>query len=202
MLPEDVQPEVHQLVVVGLVPGGAAELRDAAGLGKSDPDFGDQDAFHIKTYNIHGISPWCSRVGEPCFCLLSIAEFSVVVTFYFGGGVSHPETVPCRGGPMGRSPPRTQAFPTEGHTRARPCAPFPLSNAPPGTPFGGKGLAFFRILCYGFTGKGSQQNGSTGGRPHPPKGGGADADYITYRNLRDYDGCETRKPPPWPVTVS
>ena len=50
---KDAQPPGHQFVVVGLVPGGAAQLRDAALLGKGDPDLRDQNALHVQTHNIH-----------------------------------------------------------------------------------------------------------------------------------------------------
>ena len=53
MLPQDAEAPLHQLVIVRLVPCGALQLRDAAGLGKSDPDLRNQDAFKIQTYNIH-----------------------------------------------------------------------------------------------------------------------------------------------------
>ena len=54
VLLQDGQPVLHQLVVVRLVPGGALQLRDAAGVGKGDPDLRHQHAFHIQTYEIHG----------------------------------------------------------------------------------------------------------------------------------------------------
>ena len=41
-----------------------------------------------------------------------------------------------------------------------------------------------------------------GGRPRFPKGGGAHADYVTYRAFYGYDHCKTQKPPPGTVTVS
>ena len=41
-----------------------------------------------------------------------------------------------------------------------------------------------------------------GGWPHPPKGGEADACYVTYWDLYGHDYCKTQKPPPRQVTVS
>ena len=40
--------EPHQLVVVGLVPGRAAQGLDAGALGDGDPDFGREDALHVE----------------------------------------------------------------------------------------------------------------------------------------------------------
>ena len=53
LFPQQVDAPAHQLVVVRLVPGGAAQLGDAALLGKGDPDLGDEDALHIQTDNVH-----------------------------------------------------------------------------------------------------------------------------------------------------
>ena len=53
VLPQDAQPPFHQLVIVRLVPGGAFQFGDAAGLGKGDPDLRHQHPFKVKTYNIH-----------------------------------------------------------------------------------------------------------------------------------------------------
>jgi hypothetical protein len=46
---EDREPRLHQLVVVGLVARGAAQLRDAGALGDVDPDFGHEYALEIET---------------------------------------------------------------------------------------------------------------------------------------------------------
>ena len=56
VLLQDTKAPAHQLVVVGLIPGGALELGNAALLGKGDPDLGDQNALHIQTGDIHGSS--------------------------------------------------------------------------------------------------------------------------------------------------
>ena len=58
VLLQDAQPPVHQFIVIRFVPGGPLQLRDAAGLRECDPDLRNQDAFHIQTYDIHGISPY------------------------------------------------------------------------------------------------------------------------------------------------
>ena len=54
MLPEQPQPVTHQLVVVGLVAGGALEFGNAGALGERYPDFRDQHAFKIEANNLHG----------------------------------------------------------------------------------------------------------------------------------------------------
>lgn len=58
VLLQHAQPPVHQLVIVGLVPGGALQFRDAAGLGKRDPNLGDQHALHIQTDYVHSNAPF------------------------------------------------------------------------------------------------------------------------------------------------
>ena len=53
VLLQNVQTPAHQLVIIGLIPGGPLQLGDAAGLGEGDPDLRDQNALHIQTNNIH-----------------------------------------------------------------------------------------------------------------------------------------------------
>ena len=53
MLLQNAQPPAHQLVIIRLVAGGAAQLRDAALLGKGDPYLGDKYSLHVKAYNVH-----------------------------------------------------------------------------------------------------------------------------------------------------
>lgn len=45
---KDLQPTTHQLVVIGLVTGGPAELGDAGPLGDADPDLRGQHPFHVE----------------------------------------------------------------------------------------------------------------------------------------------------------
>ena len=47
MLLQNAQTPVHQLVIIGLIPGGALQFGDSAGLGEGDPDLRDQDALHV-----------------------------------------------------------------------------------------------------------------------------------------------------------
>ena len=67
VLLQDAQTPAHELVVVGLIPGGALELRDAALFRKGDPDFGDQNALHIQTYDIHDLIPPCRFSVRPAY---------------------------------------------------------------------------------------------------------------------------------------
>jgi hypothetical protein len=53
VLLQQVQPVLHQLVVVRLVAGGAGKLRDAGALGKLDPYFGNEHAFEVETDELH-----------------------------------------------------------------------------------------------------------------------------------------------------
>ena len=45
---EDVDAVEHQLVVIGLVPRGAAQFGQAGAFGDGDPDFRREDAFHVE----------------------------------------------------------------------------------------------------------------------------------------------------------
>ena len=54
VLAQDVDAVLHELVVVGLVAGGALELGDASSLGELDPDLGREHAFHIQAGDVHG----------------------------------------------------------------------------------------------------------------------------------------------------
>ena len=54
---QDVQTELHELVVVGFVAGGAGEFGDAGCLGEFDPDFGNQYSFEVQAYDVHVIPP-------------------------------------------------------------------------------------------------------------------------------------------------
>lgn len=45
---EDIDTVAHQLVVIGFVTRGAAELGDAGAFGDGDPDFGREDALHVE----------------------------------------------------------------------------------------------------------------------------------------------------------
>lgn len=58
VLLQNAQPPVHQLVVIRLIPGGALQLRNPAGLCKGDPDLRDQHAFHIQTDCVHFETPF------------------------------------------------------------------------------------------------------------------------------------------------
>ena len=53
VLVEDAEPHFHQLVVVGNVPGGGAQLVDTGALGEVDPDFRNQHPFQIETKQFH-----------------------------------------------------------------------------------------------------------------------------------------------------
>ena len=53
VLTQNAEAPVHELGVIRLVPGGAAELGDAADLRKRDPDFRDKDALKVKADHIH-----------------------------------------------------------------------------------------------------------------------------------------------------
>jgi hypothetical protein len=54
---QDRQAILHQLVVVWLVAGGAAKLRNAGARGEFDPDFRDEDAFEVEADDLHGKLP-------------------------------------------------------------------------------------------------------------------------------------------------
>jgi two-component system response regulator QseB len=54
---EDGEAVLHQLVVVRLVAGRAAKLRNAGARGEFDPDFGDEDAFKVEADDLHGKLP-------------------------------------------------------------------------------------------------------------------------------------------------
>ena len=53
VLAQDVKAVFHQLIVIGLVAGGAAQLGNAACIGKGDPYLGDKYPLHVKAYNVH-----------------------------------------------------------------------------------------------------------------------------------------------------
>ena len=52
---QEVDAEAHQLVEVGFVARGAAEFGDADLVGEGDPDFGDENALHVKADYVHGL---------------------------------------------------------------------------------------------------------------------------------------------------
>jgi hypothetical protein len=54
---QDGEAVLHQLVVVRLVAGSAAKLRNAGARGEFDPDFGDEDAFKVEADDLHGKLP-------------------------------------------------------------------------------------------------------------------------------------------------
>ena len=56
-------PPAHQLVVVGLVARGAAQLGDAGALGDVDPDLGDEHAFEVETRDDHERAPGGCRAS-------------------------------------------------------------------------------------------------------------------------------------------
>ena len=62
---QDGDAVAHELIIVRLVAGGAAQLGDAARLGEGDPDFRDQNALHIQTNNVHFgfLLYFCSLLG-------------------------------------------------------------------------------------------------------------------------------------------
>jgi ATP-dependent 26S proteasome regulatory subunit len=53
VLAQQADAVAHQLVVVGLVARGAAELGDAGALGERDPDLGDEHAFEVEADDLH-----------------------------------------------------------------------------------------------------------------------------------------------------
>jgi len=57
LLAQQLEAELHQLVVIRLVAGGALEFGNAGTLGKFDPDFRNQNAFKIKTNDLHAKLP-------------------------------------------------------------------------------------------------------------------------------------------------
>ena len=57
VLLQQVQPVLHQLVVIRLVARGAAQFGNAGALGEFDPDFGDEHAFEVETDELHGGLP-------------------------------------------------------------------------------------------------------------------------------------------------
>jgi hypothetical protein len=50
---KDIQPVLHQDVVVGDVPSRQPELLDAGLLSELDPDLGQENAFQVGTYKMH-----------------------------------------------------------------------------------------------------------------------------------------------------
>ncbi len=54
VLLEQIQAVLHQLVVVGLVAGGATQFGDAGARREFDPDFRDEDTFEVETDELHG----------------------------------------------------------------------------------------------------------------------------------------------------
>lgn len=53
MLAQEVDAEMHQLVEVRFVTSSAAKLGDADLVGERDPDFGDENALHVKADYVH-----------------------------------------------------------------------------------------------------------------------------------------------------
>ena len=53
VLAQDAEPEAHELAVVGLVAGGAAQFGEADRVGERDPDFGDEDALDVEADDVH-----------------------------------------------------------------------------------------------------------------------------------------------------
>ncbi len=53
MLAKNAQAPRHQLVVVGLVPRCARELRNSRAPGEFDPDFRNEDTFEVETDDLH-----------------------------------------------------------------------------------------------------------------------------------------------------
>ena len=56
---QDIEARAHQNVVIGLVAGGPPQRVDAGALGKLDPDFRRNDAFHVETDDFHVAPPGC-----------------------------------------------------------------------------------------------------------------------------------------------
>ena len=52
-LPQQIDAPAHEFVIIRLIASGAAQLGNAAFLGKGDPDLGDEDALHVQTNDIH-----------------------------------------------------------------------------------------------------------------------------------------------------
>ena len=61
---QDRQAAAHQLVVVGLVAGGDAQLCDPGPLGHADPDLRNQDAFEVEAEHVHAIDSAGDRIGS------------------------------------------------------------------------------------------------------------------------------------------
>ena len=67
VLGQNIEAPLHELVVVGLVAGGALKLGDAGFLGEGDPDFGNQHAFQIEAYDVHrALLPWAAPGLKAC----------------------------------------------------------------------------------------------------------------------------------------
>jgi len=49
VLVENGKPPQHELVIIRLVAGGAAQFRDAGLFGDRNPDFRRQHAFHVQS---------------------------------------------------------------------------------------------------------------------------------------------------------
>ena len=54
---EQIEPEAHQLVVIGFVTRGAGQFGDAGSPRKFNPDFRDQHTFKIETDDLHEHAP-------------------------------------------------------------------------------------------------------------------------------------------------
>ena len=52
-LPQQIDAPAHEFVIIRLIASGAAQLGNAAFLGKGDPDLGDEDTLHVQTNDIH-----------------------------------------------------------------------------------------------------------------------------------------------------
>ena len=50
---EDIEPVMHQHIVIRLIPRGAAEVVDPGTFGQFDPYFRRDHAFHVETYDFH-----------------------------------------------------------------------------------------------------------------------------------------------------
>ena len=62
VLLQNAEAPPHQFIIIGLIPRGALQFRNAAGLRERNPDFRHQNAFQIQTNDVH-----CPLSSQSCY---------------------------------------------------------------------------------------------------------------------------------------